>query len=175
VNWEGADQERTRSHLTLTRLGTPLNILYPKIPANRLPAMVRVTFLGAVVAGCYGAVHDQVSYAISPEYFTKVKFRQFHYADFGWSPRLFAAEVGFLAASGVGLVAGWFIARAGLAELPATERRSCTFGSFAILLTVAPVAGLIGAVLGISNTNDGDLSGCLIGGRNLTSKISERS
>jgi hypothetical protein len=134
-----------------------MNFLYPKFPAHHLPAMVRVACLGAVVAGCYGALHDQVSYAISPEYFTKLKFRQFDYADFGWPPRLFAAEVGFLATWWVGLVAGWFLARAGLAEMPATERWPCTVRSFAIFLTVAPVAGLIGAVLGVALTRDGSL------------------
>jgi hypothetical protein len=136
-----------------------MNFLYPKFPARRLPAMARVALLGAVVAGCYGALHDQVSYAISPEYFTKLKFRQFSYADFGWTPRLFAAEVGFLATWWVGLFAGWFVARAGLVELPAAERRSCTVRSFAIVLSVAAVAGLVGAVLGVVVTRNGDLGG----------------
>jgi hypothetical protein len=63
-----------------------MNLLYPRFPANRLPAMTRIALLGAVVAGGYGAAHDQASYAISPEYFTKLKFRQFAYADFGWPP-----------------------------------------------------------------------------------------
>lgn len=136
-----------------------MNFLYPKFPAKRLPAMIRIALLGAIVAGCYGALHDQVSYAISPEYFTKLKFRQFSYADFGGPPRLFASEVGFLATWWVGLCAGWLVARAGLVELPAAERRGCTFKSFAIVLTVALAAGLIGALLGIVMTRDGDLSG----------------
>jgi hypothetical protein len=79
-----------------------MNLLYPKFPANRLPFMVRIALLGGVVAGSNGAVHDQVSYAISPEYFTKLKFKQFSWADFGWPPRLFAGEVGFLATWWVG-------------------------------------------------------------------------
>ena len=48
--------------------------------------MLGIAALGAVLAGCYGALHDQISYTISPEYFTKVKFEQFRYADFGWPP-----------------------------------------------------------------------------------------
>src|SRR5262245_32181747 len=94
-----------------------MNLLYPKFPVRRLPTMIGIAMLGAVIAGPYGAVHDQISYAISPEYFTKLKFRQFSYANFGWPPQLFAAEVGFLATWWVGLLAGWFLARAGLAEL----------------------------------------------------------
>jgi hypothetical protein len=124
---------------------------------DRLPAMARIAFVGAVIAGCYGALHDQISYAISPEYFTQLKFRQFDYADFGWTPRIFASEVGFLGSWWVGLFAGWFLARAGLAELPATTRRSCTIESFAILLAMTAVAGLVGAVLGLVVTQRGDL------------------
>jgi hypothetical protein len=140
-------------------LAVCVNFLFPKFSASRLPTMVRIALLGAVVAGCYGALHDQVSYAISPEYFTKLKFRQFSYADFGWQPQLFAAEVGFLATWWVGLLAGWFVARAGLAEMPAAERSACTVRSFAIILTVAPAAGLAGAVLGVVMTRDGNLGG----------------
>ena len=136
-----------------------MNLLYPRFPAGHLPATVRIMLLGAVIAGCYGALHDQISYTISPEYFTKLKFRQFSYADFGWPPRLFAAEVGFLATWWVGLLAGWFVARAGLAEMPVGRRWPCTLQSFAICLAVAPVAGLIGAALGVMKTVDGDLSG----------------
>ena len=87
--------------------------------------MARMALLGAAIAGPYGALHDQISYIISPEYFTKMKFRQFSYADFGWPDRVFAAEVGFLATSWVGLFGGWFVARAGLAGMPKGMRWSC--------------------------------------------------
>ena len=46
-----------------------MNIFYPVIPHRRLPAMLGIAALGAVLAGCYGALHDQISYTISPEYF----------------------------------------------------------------------------------------------------------
>jgi hypothetical protein len=136
-----------------------MNYLYPRFPPGRLPAMVRITLLGVVIAGVYGMVHDQVSYTISPEYFTKLKFRQFAYANFGWPPRVFAAEVGFLASWWVGLIAGWFLARGGLAELPAPLRWRCTARSFALILVVAVTFGLAGAMLGVFVTRDGDLSG----------------
>jgi hypothetical protein len=71
--------------------------------------MFGISLLGAVIAGLYGAVHDQISYSISPEYFTKMKFEQFSYADFGFPPRVCASEVGFLATWWVGLFAGWYV------------------------------------------------------------------
>ena len=71
--------------------------------------MLGYALMGALIAGLYGVVHDQITYSMSPEYFTRVKFFQFHYADFGLPPRSFVAEIGFLATWWVGLIAGWFL------------------------------------------------------------------
>src|ERR1035438_1926964 len=95
-----------------------MNILYPKIRRTWLPAMLGYSVLGAVLAGLYGIVHDQVTYSISNEYFTRLKFSQFHYADFGLPPRVFVAEIGFLATWWVGFVAAWFIARITVPAFP---------------------------------------------------------
>ena len=64
-----------------------MNILYPKIRLAQLPTMLGYAALGGLLAGLYGVVHDQVTYSISQEYFTRFKFLQFHYADFGLPPR----------------------------------------------------------------------------------------
>ena len=88
-----------------------MNLLYPKIRSASLPAMLGYAAAGSLLVGLYGIVHDQVTYSISPEYFTRLKFAQFSYADFGLPNRVFVAEIGFLATWWVGLIAGWFIAR----------------------------------------------------------------
>jgi hypothetical protein len=132
--------------------------LFPRFPLARLPVMVRTALLGAVIAAGYGAAHDQLSYAISPEYFTRFKFRQFAWANVGWPPRLYASEVGVLATWWVGLVAGWLLARAGLAELPAGERWGKTWRAFGIVFVPAVVGGLIGWGSGVAVAG-GDLSG----------------
>ncbi len=134
-----------------------MNILYPSFPIRRLPAMILIAALGTLVAGAYGVVHDQISYAISPEYFTKMKFRQFDWADVGLPPRAFASVVGFLGTWWVGLVAGWFAARAGLVDLPRTERWRCVPRCFGIVLVTAAIAGLIGALVGVALARSGDL------------------
>ena len=90
---------------------------YPNFPPRQLPTIIRIAAVSALVTGIYGALHDQVSYSIAPEYFTKLKFKQFHWADLSWPPRVFAALVGFLATWWVGLIGGWLLARYGLAEL----------------------------------------------------------
>jgi hypothetical protein len=88
-----------------------MNLLYPKIPLNRWPAMLGIAGLGAIIAGLYGIVHDQVTYSISAEYFTRLKFMQFHWANLGLPLRFFVAEIGFLATWWVGFFAGWVLAR----------------------------------------------------------------
>lgn len=72
--------------------------------------------VGALAAGVFGIVHDQVSYTISPEYFERMKFDQFAYADIGLTGRWFVAEIGFLGSWWVGFIAGWFLARVGPGE-----------------------------------------------------------
>lgn len=132
--------------------------LFPRFPVARLPAMLGVAALGAACAAVYGAVHDQLSFALSPEYFTKLKFRQFAWADCDLPPRAFASEVGALATWWVGLIAGWFLARAGLVELPAGARQKHTLRAFGIVAVAAPLGGLIGWALG-AHAAGGDLSG----------------
>jgi hypothetical protein len=66
--------------------------------------------------------------------------------------------VGFLASWWVGMAAGWFVARAGLAELPRPEQRIYMPRSFAILLTTCPIGGLAGALLGLILTRQCDPS-----------------
>ena len=72
-------------------------------------------FISIILAGLYGMIHDQVTYSISPEYFTKFKYRQF-----GFEPNWFGghrqtvAIIGFLATWWMGLIIGIVIAAIGL-------------------------------------------------------------
>jgi hypothetical protein len=134
-----------------------MDILYPRIQLARLPAMIGLSLLGALLAGLYGALHDQISYSITPEYFTKLKFHQFSYANFGFHPRIFAAEVGFLASFWVGMIVAWLLARVGLTQLPRPERRTVTARAFLIVFASALVLGTAGALLGVARAK-GDLS-----------------
>jgi hypothetical protein len=72
-----------------------------------------LTLIGIVVAGClvaglYGIFHDQLTYTISPEYYTKFKFYQFELMDEGSEasfkhPRLLVSMVGFMATWWMGI------------------------------------------------------------------------
>ena len=98
-----------------------LKYLVPQIALGDLPSMCGVALIGAVIAGVYGVLHDQITYAISPEYFTHMKFKQFHFADVGLGDRVFVATIGFLAASSVGLIIAWFLARRLIPHQPRSD------------------------------------------------------
>lgn len=125
-----------------------LRFLIPKIHLRLIPRMLGFAVMGALIAGVYGMLHDQVTYTISPEYFTRLKFDQFRDADFGLHPRLFVAIIGFLATWWVGLFSGWFIARAAVPKLPPAAANKMILRGFTILLGSAFVFGLAGYLIG---------------------------
>ena len=135
-----------------------MNLLIPRIRLALLPAMLCYAALGAVFGGLYGIIHDQVTYSISPEYFTRLKFGQFSYADFGFPPRILVGEIGFLATWWVGFFAAWFLARTAIADLSPEAARRLMFRGFAIVFTSAFAAALLGAVLGKHRVANPDLS-----------------
>ena len=78
----------------------------------RFACMPILAVIACLFAGTYGALHNQVSYSVSPEYFTKFKFHQFgliHFQD-----RLGAAFVGWEAAWWMGIVIGVVLIPLGL-------------------------------------------------------------
>jgi len=135
-----------------------MNLLYPEIPLRRLPAMLGIASLGALIAGHYGIAHDQVTYSLSEEYFTRLKFTQFQWANVGLPPRLFVAEIGFLAASGVGLVAGWVFARLRLEHSEPqmfTDSLKAFVGIIACAIAAASLAYFIGFYIHPQPENSG--------------------
>ncbi|KAA5544338.1 hypothetical protein FYK55_08285 [Roseiconus nitratireducens] len=77
-------------------------------------ATVPVLFvLACLIAGIYGALHNQISYSVAPEYFTAFKFQQFR-IDPSLPDRVGAAIVGWNAAWWMGLVIGFILIPLGL-------------------------------------------------------------
>lgn len=72
-------------------------------------------FISIILAGLYGIIHDQVTYSISPEYFTKFKYQQFGFESswFG-GHRQTVAVIGFLATWWMGLFIGIVLGFIGL-------------------------------------------------------------
>ncbi len=83
-------------------------------PARRSPGrtatLLQLTLIALPLSGAFGALHDQISYTVSSEYFTLFKFRQFALMDPRVPERLRAACVGFLASWWMGLPIGMLVA-----------------------------------------------------------------
>ena len=60
---------------------------------KKLLAFLTFIVLAMVTAGLFGALHDQVSYSVSREYFTRFKFSQFQLLNPAVPERVRAAEV----------------------------------------------------------------------------------
>lgn len=101
-----------------------------------------------MIAGCFGIVHDQITYTISPEYFTRMKFDQFRAVDFGLPARVFVAEIGFLATWWVGLIAAWFLARIALPKFESPGKR--VMEAMAVIVAITTVFGMGGYFTGPS-------------------------
>ena len=136
-----------------------LNYLVPRIALGDLPSICGVALIGAVVAGVYGVIHDQITYAISPEYFTHMKFEQFHFADVGLGDRAFVAIIGFLAASSVGLIIAWFLARRLIPHQPRSDAYRQVGQGIACVFAFGVSSWLVGFAYGLWCGPDADYSG----------------
>ena len=123
-----------------------MNLLYPKV--RNLRKIIPFILIGSVIASIYGVIHDQISYSISPEYFTAFKFNQFSYADFSLSDRLYVAIIGVLATWWFGAISGWFLGRIRfLNDDFETANRDIINGFYIIFIAVI-VFGIAGGIVG---------------------------
>ena len=103
----------------------------------------------ALLAGLYGILHDQITYSISCEYFTKFK-----YAQFGFEPAWFGGDrptvgvIGFLATWWVGLFIGAALGLAALVLPDAPAMRRALVGAIGLVYGTAVLAGVTGFLYG---------------------------
>ncbi|WP_306641585.1 hypothetical protein [Sanyastnella coralliicola] len=124
-----------------------------------------ILILAPVIAALYGVVHDQITYSISNEYYTKFKFIQFRMMEMGMgenigteerpeiilkNPRLGAAYVGAMATWWVGVIIGAILAMVGLLHKNHRNMWKTTLQALVLTMVIALVTGLIG--LGVGST-----------------------
>ena len=126
--------------------------LFPDIRKADFGFIIGCALIGAIFAGLFGVLHDQVTYSISPEYFTKIKFKQFHYADIGLGNRFFVATIGFLATWWVGFFIGWFLSRTVLHVEDKTFRAKKVKLGFGIVFATTLIISFAVAVYGFIAT-----------------------
>ena len=117
--------------------------------AKKILILILTIILTPILAGIYGILHDQISYSISPEYFTKFKFAQFEFGFMSQNrPQLTASVVGFLSTWWTGLIIGIVLSFVGL-TLPNSKLmwKSIKIGTIRTL-GIAVGIGFSGIVVG---------------------------
>src|ERR1700759_2197923 len=107
-----------------------------------------------VIAAIYGVGHDQVTYSISPEYYTKYKFIQFNLADSGAAqhmtqPRSAVVMVGVKATWWMGLYIGLILGFFSLLLfLDAETMFQSALQAIGLVVLIAIICGVIGYFYG---------------------------
>lgn len=130
---------------------------------NKVIALILILIIAPILGGAYGIVHDQITYSISEEYYTKFKFIQFGLQNWGMgqnvgtekspeiilqNPRFGAAIIGTLATWWVGLIIGIFLGLIGLIHRNGKEMLKATSKSIVLTTGIALLTGLIGLLYG---------------------------
>lgn len=130
----------------MMRDGKWRSLFIPNIAWPTLRRALMLALFGALAAGGFGILHDQITYTLSPEYFTQMKFEQFRGADFGFPDRIFVAEIGFLATWWVGWIAAWFLARIAIPRFANPEKQ--VVRAIIAIMGVTLAFGVLGYFLG---------------------------
>lgn len=132
-------------------------------PAARTGVLLITLLCVPLIAGLYGILHDQFTYTISEEYYTRFKFIQFGF----WTgdlpaqiehPRLAVCAVGFLATWWTGIFIGPFIALTGFIHRDARVMLKANVQSIGIVLLITATTGLLGLCYGWWFLNDGGVN-----------------
>lgn len=109
-------------------------------------------FVSAILAGIYGIIHDQITYSISPEYFTKFKYVQFGFdpQDYG-GHRPTVAIIGFLATWWTGIIIGIGLGLTALIYKTHKKMFAAIKKAILLVFTIAILTGLVGFFYGKSH------------------------
>ena len=115
--------------------------------------LIFILALTPLIGGLYGILHDQLTYTISPEYYTKFKFYQFGLMDMGNeaifpNPRIEVSEVGFMATWWMGLPIGIILGLVGLIHTDNKKMLRVSMRAIIMTIVVAFITGLVGLAYG---------------------------
>lgn len=121
---------------------------------DKASVLLIIVVLSPFIGGIYGGLHDQLTYTISPEYYTKFKFYQFGLATEGTEalfpyPRLQVFQVGFMATWWMGLLIGFILGLTGLGLEDGKQMLKGTINAILLTMLIAFVVGLWGLIQGV--------------------------
>jgi len=112
-----------------------------------------IILVATVIASIYGVGHDQVTYSISPEYYTKYKFIQFNLADSAAAqhmtqPRSAVVMTGVKATWWMGVLIGMVLGLVAFIFPDADSMFSYALRALWLVLLVVILAGVAGGLYG---------------------------
>jgi hypothetical protein len=119
---------------------------------------ILIVVLAVFMAGLYGIAHNQISYSVAPEYFTKFKFRQFGFTDTPLPERVRASMVGFLASWWMGVPIGLLIGAAGFIHRGWQRMLHVSLWSVLVAVAFTLLFGLGGLLYGYFQTAQIDVT-----------------
>lgn len=120
---------------------------------KKLLTFLLIIIVASLIAGVYGILHDQLTYTISSEYYTKFKFYQFKLAHVGDealfpNPRIQVSIVGFMATWWVGLFIGLILGLVGLIHQDNMRMFNVTISALIRVLIITFIFGFLGLAYG---------------------------
>jgi len=132
---------------------------------NKFIALLLILIIAPILGGVYGIIHDQITYTISNEYYSKFKFVQFGLSEDHWAmghnigteklpeiklrqPRLGALIIGILATWWVGMIIGIVLGLVGLIHKNGKVMFITTMKAFLLTTGIALFTGIIGLIYG---------------------------
>ncbi len=146
---QGGDADNTFDRLAV-------DVLAEKM--KKLVVYLILVLIGVCVAGIYGALHNQISFTVSSEYFTEFKFQQFGIADSQIPERLRASYVGFLASWWMGIPVGLLIGLVGFIHKGHQRMLAVSFRAIIVAVLFTFLFGLCGLLYGVLQTRSLDLA-----------------
>jgi hypothetical protein len=114
---------------------------------KKIGPLLVIFFACPLIAAFYGILHDEITFTISPEYYTRFKFISFDIAE-GMHKRLGAAIVGMSAAWWTGIPIGIIVSAIGLIHYDNRSMLKFGFQSIGIVLITAMIFGIAGYFYG---------------------------
>jgi uncharacterized membrane protein YsdA (DUF1294 family) len=110
-----------------------------------------ILIITPLFSGLYGIIHDQVTYSISVEYFTKFKFYQFGLMDMGNeaifpNPRIQVSIIGFMATWWLGIPIGLLLGIEVLRYKEVKNVFKAYFKGIFITISIAILGGIVGYI-----------------------------
>jgi hypothetical protein len=124
---------------------------------GKLHIFLSYILLAIFAAALFGAVHDQISYTVSSEYYTKFKFHQFSLLNLAIPERIRAAQVGVFASWWMGFPLGVLTGIAGFLHRTPDQMRRALLLSLPVIMSFVLAVALGGLGYGVFETSGFDL------------------